>query len=176
MARSLPSCLLVLALVACGGQTSGPNGGSPDGGNAPVDAANADEGPTAHTHFLTLVNGSAGLCMPQTLVADAQGQVACSIFELPPSGGGCDVSAGLFSVASDAAAAVRTAAQAPSTQVVCQLAQLPESDWVGGTCAASSSPGWCYVSGAAAGGNCAQAIRFSPTGDPGAGVTVLLGC
>jgi hypothetical protein len=176
MARSLPPYLLGLALVACGGQTSGSNGGSLDGGNAPLDAANGDEGPTAHTHFLTYLNYESDRCSPQALVADAQGLVACSIFELPTNGGGCDASLGLSPVASDVAAAVQAAAQVPSSQVVCQLAQLPESDWVGGTCAGSSSPGWCYVSGPAAGSNCPQAIRLSPTGTPGPAVRMLFGC
>ena len=75
----------------------------------------------------------------------------------------------------------------PSGIPVCGLRQLVPTvnptDFQGGTCAASTDKGWCYVTGAAA-GKCPQAIVFAnnalPTGaianlqcvDPG--VTVIL--
>ena len=52
--------------------------------------------------------------------------------------------------------------------------QLAASALVNGSCKASSSQGWCYVSGAAA-GVCEQAILFSPQTLPD-GARVNLQC
>jgi hypothetical protein len=49
-------------------------------------------------------------------------------------------------------------------------------DFQGGTCAASSEAGWCYVQGKAAGGSCPQAILFSPGGNPVVGAQISLEC
>jgi hypothetical protein len=177
MRRSLPSCLVCLALVACGGQTASPGTPAPDdGGGAIADGPGGADGPTLHTHFLTSLQGSGGGCLPMALLPDAQGLVACTVFELPAGGGTCDASPGLWPVDAGTAATVRSRAQAPASQAVCALAQLPESAWVAGSCAASASAGWCYVAGAAAGGQCPQALRFSPSGTPAAGAVLLLGC
>jgi len=46
----------------------------------------------------------------------------------------------------------------------------------GGTCAASTQAGWCYVSGSAAGGSCPQAILVSPGGNPQVGAQINLEC
>jgi hypothetical protein len=54
---------------------------------------------------------------------------------------------------------------APS-MTVCGVAQVPPSAWVDDSCAQSSQPGWCYVTGAGA-GSCAQgALFFSSAGAP----------
>jgi hypothetical protein len=163
---------LLTVLAACGGQAQSLADAGP--ASAP-DAATADE-PTTHTSFLTVIHGGGTGCMPKALAPDAQGQVPCSIFELTASATACDGSLGLSAVDPSVTASVQAAAFAPASQLVCQLAQLPESAWVNGSCVASAAAGWCYVTGAAAGGGCAQAIRFSPSGSPSAGVEVVLGC
>jgi hypothetical protein len=54
----------------------------------------------------------------------------------------------------------------PALQSVCALVQLVNQpganagDFMAGSCAASNDPGWCYVTGAAA-GSCPQAIVFA---------------
>ncbi|HEY1693265.1 MAG TPA: hypothetical protein VGG39_13950 [Polyangiaceae bacterium] len=66
----------------------------------------------------------------------------------------------------------------PDLQPVCALQQLnPVSnagDFANNSCAASTDPGWCYVTGTAANG-CPQAILFS-NGQPPTGATVSLQC
>jgi hypothetical protein len=52
----------------------------------------------------------------------------------------------------------------PAHQSVCELKELTAAndaaDFQAGTCANSMDPGWCYVTGAAA-GRCSQAVNFS---------------
>ncbi len=50
------------------------------------------------------------------------------------------------------------------------------ADFQAGSCANSASAGWCYVTGAAAGGSCPQAILFSPGGNPQVGAQINLEC
>jgi hypothetical protein len=69
--------------------------------------------------------------------------------------------------------------QDPAMQPVCALAQLTPSandkDFSPtGSCLGSADPGWCYVSGPAA-GKCPQSILFTE-GQPPSGSTVLLQC
>ncbi|MGD0526687.1 MAG: hypothetical protein ABSE49_16185 [Polyangiaceae bacterium] len=70
------------------------------------------------------------------------------------------------------------AAGDPDTYPTCALQQLTAdnnpSDFSNGSCAGSSQPGWCYVTGAAANG-CPQEILFS-NGQPPSGATVSLQC
>jgi len=62
---------------------------------------------------------------------------------------------------------------------VCEVVQLTDKNLGGkdytGTCETSSTPGWCYVVGTAAGG-CPQAIKFSATGQPSVGAKISLQC
>jgi hypothetical protein len=59
------------------------------------------------------------------------------------------------------------------SMTVCEVAQVPPSTWVDGSCAQSSQPGWCYVTGAGA-GSCAQgALFFSSAGAPPAAASSL---
>jgi hypothetical protein len=163
---------LLIALAACGGVAQS----TPDaGGGSGLDAAEGDE-PTAHTGFLSVLHAGADLCMPQSLPVDSLGQVPCSIFVLPPAATACVPASGLSAVDAAVAASVRTAGGAAASQLVCQLAQLPEAAWVNGSCVDTPAAGWCYLTGAAAGGGCAQAIRFSASGTPASGDKVLLGC
>jgi hypothetical protein len=66
----------------------------------------------------------------------------------------------------------------PAQFSTCALQQLNPmangSDFQMGSCANSADPGWCYVTGSAAGG-CPQAILFT-TNEPPQGATVSLQC
>ena len=66
----------------------------------------------------------------------------------------------------------------PASVPVCQLVQLGlltnGNDFQGGTCEAGADPGWCYVSGTAA-GRCPQAIVFTKNAVPN-GATAHLVC
>jgi hypothetical protein len=66
----------------------------------------------------------------------------------------------------------------PSTLPVCALAQLSPGtnpgDFSNGSCTDSADPGWCYVTGAAA-GTCPQTILFT-SGEPPTGSTVAIQC
>lgn len=166
----------ILALTACGGQTSG---NAPDAAG-PVSAqdASSETGgeagvptPVVHSMFLAVLGPSG--CMPQMLVADAQGLVSCTVFVVPAAGAGCDASAGLTPAPPGAADAVRRSGVSSSSSV-CMLPQLPEGAWVNGTCASSTEPGWCYQR-APASGTCPQRIVFSE-GSPPVGAEVLVGC
>ena len=57
----------------------------------------------------------------------------------------------------------------PANVPVCALTQLTQqsnaNDFQGGSCAAGTDNGWCYVTGSAA-GKCPQAILFSPNAIP----------
>jgi hypothetical protein len=120
----------------------------------------------------------AGTCLPQQLQPDSTGQVPCLVLITLPSGTGesacngpglsvpeSDVLSGFQAQqhASWVAAGGPTQGTAdPSTLPTCQVTQLPATALTSGTCAQSSQPGWCYVSGANAGGTCSQEILFSP--------------
>lgn len=169
--------LALFVMTACGGQTArdAPDAGSgstQDASPGAADSAGGGPTPVVHSMFLTVLHAGDG-CVPQKLVASAQGLVSCTVFVVLPAGAGCDASAGLTAAPADAAGAVRRTG-VPSSSSVCMLAQLPESTWTNGSCAGSTEPGWCYAK-APPSGMCAQAIIFS-AGSPPAGAEVLLGC
>jgi hypothetical protein len=100
------------------------------------------------------------------------GGVACSIFEIL-SGGACEPTLGLSEVDASVASKVEGRASVDAAGTVCVLQQLDAAS-LGGSCATSVDPGWCYVTGAAAGA-CTQAILFSQGAvEPEA--VVVLGC
>jgi hypothetical protein len=78
-------------------------------------------------------------------------------------------------------AALGDAGVGQTPPVVCEYQQLLQSamagnnTYTGATCEGQPNPGWCYVSGAANTGGCAQAIKFGGAGPP-AGTTVNLEC
>jgi hypothetical protein len=147
-------------------------------------------------------NALQGQCLSQALTVQSGGGVPCWLFaQLPSSAGGscmnpvCDATLGLavppmseltkFCQTAESAYVQYQAsldggigAQDPAKQSVCALHQLnPKSnpiDFSNGSCLTSKEPGWCYVTGAAA-GRCAQAILFSQ-GEPPMGAAVSLQC
>ncbi|HEY8042325.1 MAG TPA: hypothetical protein VIF15_21125, partial [Polyangiaceae bacterium] len=125
-----------------------------------------------------------GECVPRPLQPDPTGAVRCLVLaSLPQAGLPCDASKGESDVdpltlqrSRDSLAGQDTAALLdPSQHTVCQLAQLSGADLVGASCVQSPKPGWCYVTGGAA-GSCPQALTFSPGGQPTAGTQTLLTC
>jgi hypothetical protein len=183
--HSLPWVLVFLA--GCGGSsapapTAPSDGGLPDTGDAtapsPSDAG-ADASRDVPPAFLTLMRTGNDLCLPQTFVADpVTGAIPCRIFDFLPAGDPSCANAGpgLSYPGPKTVGAVDAKEMWDAGQPLCELAQLPASAWGGPSCVSSAQPGFCYVSGAAAGNNCAQAIRFSSSGAPPAGAAVVFGC
>jgi hypothetical protein len=88
----------------------------------------------------------------------------------------CDAQEAAYQERVQAAGGVATGLQDPAMQPVCALLQLTASansgDFSAGSCMASADPGWCYVTGAAA-GTCPQAILFTASAPPGNAVVSL---
>jgi hypothetical protein len=125
-------------------------------------------------------------CMPEALPVGEGGNVPCLVLEVLPSREmKCEASLGLVDPDPATVRRFRDELRAqgggdggvddPSTHTICELAQIAPADFVDGGCAASSKPGWCYVTGPAAGA-CPQTILFSPAGLPQNGVVVSLQC
>ena len=123
-----------------------------------------------------------GACLPHKLTV-TDGNVDCLVLaSLPSTSDTCDPAKGLAPVDAKTVAGAAQALQGQAdaslldtTQhTVCQMAQLPAPD--GGSCDSAASPGWCYVTGAAAGNLCGNAIAFSAPAQPSTGVKTLLSC
>jgi hypothetical protein len=123
-----------------------------------------------------------GQCLPHKLTVK-DGTVQCLVLaSLPSAGASCDAAAGLSTadpqvIAEAAQSLVGTDDSSlldPMQHAVCQMAQLPTGS--GGTCTGSTDAGWCYVQQAAVGGQCPDAIEFSPSAQPQPGVYTLLSC
>ncbi len=132
----------------------------------------------------------AGQCLPQKLVPANDGTVPCLVLISFQPGADqntvCDASKGLKQPDPDVLKRFQESklaelkqqdpkATAADVGPACELTQLDPSKLVNGTCETITDPGWCYVSGAAA-GTCAQAIKFSATGQPASGTSVSLQC
>jgi hypothetical protein len=133
----------------------------------------------------------ANQCLPEKLQATSTGNVPCLILVTLPTAGDesvCSSTAGMSIPDSAILARFRQTQEQgwvagsgtpdPSTFPVCQLNELtPQAnpgDFANGSCKASTDPGWCYVTGAAAGG-CTQAILFT-NNTPPSGASVSLQC
>ncbi|MDP9002599.1 MAG: hypothetical protein M3O46_21125, partial [Myxococcota bacterium] len=138
-------------------------------------------------------------CLPQRLNTDATtGEVPCLILVTLPKAGDETVCASLAGLKPPDDANVlsrfrasqhaswmqsggdKTGLPDPNLLPVCQLTQLtpmtspPMTFGPDGTCTGSTTPGWCYVEGAAA-GSCPQQIIFTAN-EPPPGATVNLQC
>lgn len=142
--------------------------------------------PAVASIFERLRNSLTTQCLPQALTRDDQGEVACSVLETLPKAGpqsSCnDASKGLSEpkpevleqfLAARERRLGKQAADALKKYPVCEVRQLVKK--VGESCAADAAPGWCYVTGKAA-GSCPQAIKFSQAGNPEVGATTDLTC
>jgi hypothetical protein len=140
-------------------------------------------------------------CLPQALHPGADGVVACEILLQIPNGAAgtsgtctnpvCPAMAGLavppsndlpsfcqgLEDAYNQAGGASTGMIDPTSVPVCQLVQLSEArtpyDFQGGSCESGADPGWCYVTGTAA-GKCSQAILFTKNALPGGAVAHLV--
>lgn len=134
-------------------------------------------------------------CLPEPLQPDGSGVVPCLILVTLPTPGdesACSGQPGMSVPDPDILAHFQQAQETgwqqgggaasgtpdPATLPVCQLAELTpmanQADFTNGSCVGSSDPGWCYVTGAAA-GTCSQAILFTKNTPP-SGATVSLQC
>jgi hypothetical protein len=143
-----------------------------------------------------LKNALTNQCLPQKLTADASGNVPCLILATLPTAGGEDQCAQYPGLSAPGAESspfpnsvyqkFRQSQQAdfvanggtaaglvdPSTLPVCAVNQIVTP--AGNTCKGSATPGWCYVTGGAA-GTCAQEILFT-SGTPPTGSQISLQC
>jgi hypothetical protein len=127
-----------------------------------------------------LKNSLASQCLPQKLSQDPEGKVPCLILESFAEPTNC-ADRGL--VAPDPKVLEKFREQQRAEQgaqadknTVCQAPQILPAEFGGqATCEKVDKVGWCYVTGAAAGGSCPQAIKFSERGNP-VGAIVSLQC
>jgi hypothetical protein len=137
--------------------------------------------PAVATIVGRLKNALANQCMPQALTPSDLGNVPCVILEvMPDAASTCDRALGLSDPTPDAIQKLKDFLKNgqpgdPSLNTVCEAEQLVGADLVNGSCAQSTAPGWCYVTGSAAGG-CPRALVFSPSGTPANGANVFLEC
>ncbi len=154
--------------------------------------------PAVATIINRLKNALTNQCLPQTLdVSDAGTGVPCLILATLPPGQSQSVCNGgptspypsfsqpdpsILAEFQSAAEATwlanggdASASPDPKTLATCQVKQVTGTDLDStGSCKNSMVPGWCYVTGAAA-GTCPQAILFSPGAIP-TGATISLQC
>jgi hypothetical protein len=124
-----------------------------------------------------------GPCIPQ-LTPGVNGAVKCQLLvsfpaSIVPAGTSCDALPGLSGyVAVDPPVLATFDADVPSLagQTTCEFNQIPVQS--GTTCAGSSLPGWCYVTGAGIGGGstCTQQIAYSSPSLVPNGASVTLYC
>ena len=137
-------------------------------------------------------------CLPQRLTVDPMtGTVPCLILVTLPTPGAestCSGLPGLQPAPFDVLSRFQAGPHAgwvqgggaasgqpdPSSFPTCVMNELTTTtdhgaDFTNGTCAVSPNPGWCYVTGAAAGGGCSQQILFT-SGQPPHGASVSLQC
>jgi hypothetical protein len=124
-------------------------------------------------------------CIPHALQPDTQGAVPCLVLASLPAGETtCDPAKGESDVDPHVVADASQSLQGqfgpgafdPSQHTICQVHELTGGDLANGTCKSSSQPGWCYVTGAAAGGRCPQTLLFSPPATPSTGTQVAFVC
>ncbi len=145
--------------------------------------------------FDRLKNVIVDQCLPEAPKVDPKtGRASCTVLVELPGGAGtcaqptCDPSLGLSVPPASVLASTCSALHAEylaevadggsaagitdaSLRSVCELQDLTApSTLVGGSCVASPTPGWCYVTGAAA-GPCPQAIVFATSALPNHAVT-----
>ncbi len=144
------------------------------------DGASAMDGTTsadnATTYLLAILNIEGGKCLPWSLPVEGSGQAECQIFYALATGDTCAAHAGLTAAAADVVASLQSMQQGlDASQPICILPQLPMAEWVDGSCETSSSAGWCYLTGSAA-GSCSETVMLSSSGAPPAGAIAILGC
>ncbi len=127
-----------------------------------------------------LKNSLASQCLPEKLSQDESGAVPCLILETFQEPGVSCAQKGLKDPDPKIVQKFREQQRAEFPDVdkatVCEAPQILPSEFGGGqTCEKVDKAGWCYLTGAAAGGTCPQAIKFSEKGNP-VGARVSLQC
>lgn len=116
-----------------------PTGTASDAANTPDAAAGVDASSAVYSTFLTPLQ---------------------SFIVLPP-GSECSAQSGLSTAPSPVAETIVEYLGSATASVVCVLDQLPAEPLMSASCAASTVPGWCYVTGPVA-GQCPEALALSP--------------
>jgi hypothetical protein len=167
-ARAVIASFSIGVFAACGGSLA------TDSDDTSPSVADSGASEASTPSFDTTLQANAS-CLPQPLPTNADGTAACRIFFVLTSAdeSSCSASQGL---APAAAAMANSFSKTYPGRAVCELAELPSSDWKNGSCAGSFAAGWCYLTGASAGDSCDQGIAFSPTGAPPAGAVAVLSC
>lgn len=127
-----------------------------------------------------LKNSLASQCLPDKLSQDQDGKVSCLILESFQEPGVTCESKGLKKPDPKILEKFREAERAErgaeaDKNVVCEAPQILPAKFSGNSCEKTPEVGWCYLTGAAAGGTCPQAIKFSELGNP-VGARVSLQC
>ena len=130
-------------------------------------------------------------CLSQPLTPTADGTVPCAVLVSFAPGQDqntvCDPNKGLKQPAPDVLKHLRDTqlaelksqdpkATAADVGPACELTQIAPSKYQNGTCEGIADPGWCYVTGAAAGATCGQRLVYSASGVPVAGAKISLVC
>jgi hypothetical protein len=126
-------------------------------------------------------------CLPQKLTPNPDGSLPCLILATLPSGtqAECGTTPGLSAPDQAILQGIQQTQDAEwvaggsvgpqlSKQPTCEVSPVPASALVGGTCKTSTVPGWCYVTGSAAGA-CDQEIVLSPDTVP-SGAIINMQC
>ncbi len=163
-----------LVLVACGAAT-GPLLGEEPALSSDAGAQGAPAPSSAPPQVKSVERIVDGVCLPQALPTDGQGETPCLVFETLPGVGGEAACTGPGLSVPDPAtlAVVQSFTSNDPSSSICQLAQLPAPS--GSSCASSPESGWCYVMGAATQNPCAESIAFS-SNEPNPNAAVWLGC
>jgi len=155
----------------------------------PSGQINPDYGynPAVATIVDRLKSALGNTCVPQPLETDPSGHVPCLILEeLLVPGAKCDPAKGVKDADPSIVAKYKEQRQQDlggsdagvdlANITVCEAQQLTGNQLQNGTCDyPGAPPGWCYVTGKAAGGTCKQALKFSEAGNP-VGARVSLQC
>lgn len=183
-----PRVVALLLLPSCGGTLT--SGGADDAGVG--EGGTIGYGSPVFVDHIANDGGSAATgCLPQALVPDSAGDVACIVLVSLPAlpqallaneALACkQPSLGLFPPPSNVLDAFNETAHAawerggrkgpdPSLYATCELRQIAFTK--GASCAARDAmPGWCYVQG----GACTQGIAFGP-GSLVPGSTMYIEC
>jgi hypothetical protein len=167
-----------------GGDASAGGGHLAQTGEASVGAGGTDAGLPGigtTTYFTAVASGlgpcpgSGCRCLPEPLPVGADGQAACTLLYQLAAGDTCSAH-GLAPADPGVAAALDAMGGAPASHPLCAVPQLSAAVLDGGSCDASPSAGWCYLTGAAAGGTCPQRIGVSASGLLPSGASALLAC
>jgi hypothetical protein len=135
-----------------------------------------------------------GPCLPASITPSPNGSIPCTVVEALPNPDETCVEAGFVNAdpeiardfedqiqESESPSVVNQPGQDISLNAICTVPALTEADRPSDftstngsqTCKQGSDPGWCYVTGAAAGA-CPQTIVFTATGSPSGGVVEVL--